>query len=144
MSQWSLLLLVFLSQSAAAQNKDELIHLLTGDNSNGKRIWVAHNNPIIIDLSVGTECKSGEQQIYSQDGKLTIKSCKDGKVKNYETSWKISVENDHAIILIDNQEYLFNPYKDPQIPDNIYLELISISEISNRPFKYHQLVYSEL
>ena len=130
--------------SVLAQDIDDLVNILTGDLSESGRTWIARDNPFIIDLSVGTECKQGEKQHYSRDGIVTITSCSEQKLKKQELAWTISIENGHAFISIDEQEFLLNPYRDIEAPENIYLELISTSDTSNRPFKYHQLIFSEL
>jgi len=136
--------IISLPLSVLAQDVDDLVSILAGDLSDSGRTWIARENPFVIDLSVGTECKQGEKQHYSRDGKVTITSCSEKKAKKQVMSWTVTYENGHAFIYIDDQEYLLNPYRDLEVPENIYLELISTSETSDRPFKYHQLVFSEL
>ncbi len=140
----AILLISVFSSVVAAQTERELVQLLAGDDPKGEKVWVAHEHSLLVDLALGEVCQSGEEQRYFPKGKLIIRSCVNGKVNSYETHWSLIVNKHHAVITIDNQQYQFNPYKSAEIPENTYIELISISEASKRPFKFQLLVHSEL
>jgi hypothetical protein len=140
----ALFLFISLSSEVTAQTEKDLIHLLAGDDLDGEKIWLAHDLPLRVDLSMGETCQNGEEHRYSPKGRLVIRTCIDGKVNIHEAHWSLAVDGHHAVITIDEVQYQFNPYKKANMPENTYLELISISEVSNRPFKYNLLIHSEL